>query len=252
MLACDGSRRGHDPRGRADRPRPRLVPRLGDPGAAKRSPTASTRSSPTSARSWRRARRSTTSSTTSTSNLDAGVDLLEGLLVKKAGLTDAVGLVEGLYAGPPPPASGTSRRARRSTAPRIGEVYTQGHAHARPARPRGADRRREPRRSRTAGRRARQPGRAAALPGDPPDEARVAAQVAGDRHRRARAVRAARRHRGTAQAAPDRTPGREELCCRPLRHSSTSARPASRARSRRCRGSAPRRASSRAGTACCR
>ena len=31
--------------------------------------------------------------------LDAGVDLLEGLLVKKAGLTDAVGLVEGLYAG---------------------------------------------------------------------------------------------------------------------------------------------------------
>src|SRR5665213_3346922 len=31
--------------------------------------------------------------------LDAGVDLLEGLLVKKAGMNDAVGLVEGLYAG---------------------------------------------------------------------------------------------------------------------------------------------------------
>ena len=31
--------------------------------------------------------------------LDAGVDLLEGLLVKKAGMVDAVGLVEGLYAG---------------------------------------------------------------------------------------------------------------------------------------------------------
>ena len=31
--------------------------------------------------------------------LDAGVELLEGLLVKKAGLTDAVGLVDGLYAG---------------------------------------------------------------------------------------------------------------------------------------------------------
>ena len=29
--------------------------------------------------------------------LDAGVDLLEGLLVKKAGLTDAVGLIDGLY-----------------------------------------------------------------------------------------------------------------------------------------------------------
>src|SRR5262249_42532572 len=31
--------------------------------------------------------------------LDAGVDLLEGLLVKKAGLRDAVGLVDGLYPG---------------------------------------------------------------------------------------------------------------------------------------------------------
>src|SRR4051812_50187780 len=32
-------------------------------------------------------------------HLDAGVDLLEGLLVKKAGLRDAVGLVDGLYPG---------------------------------------------------------------------------------------------------------------------------------------------------------
>src|SRR6478736_2717400 len=31
--------------------------------------------------------------------LDAGVDLLEGLLVKKAGMSDAVGLVDGLYPG---------------------------------------------------------------------------------------------------------------------------------------------------------
>src|SRR5689334_22627514 len=31
--------------------------------------------------------------------LDAGVELLEGLLVRKAGLADAVGLVEGLYPG---------------------------------------------------------------------------------------------------------------------------------------------------------
>jgi type II secretory pathway component PulF len=29
-------------------------------------------------------------------NLDAGVELLEGLLVKKAGMADALGLVEGL------------------------------------------------------------------------------------------------------------------------------------------------------------
>src|SRR4051794_21283888 len=32
-------------------------------------------------------------------SLDAGVELLEGLLVKKAGLEDAVGLVDGLYPG---------------------------------------------------------------------------------------------------------------------------------------------------------
>ena len=58
--------------------------------------------------------------------LDAGVDLLEGLLVKKAGMTDAVGLVDGLYAGAATagfrhfPESGTTK------APRIGEVYTKG------------------------------------------------------------------------------------------------------------------------------
>ena len=37
--------------------------------------------------------------TTINQQLDAGVDLLEGLLVKKAGLEDAVGLVDGLYPG---------------------------------------------------------------------------------------------------------------------------------------------------------
>jgi hypothetical protein len=58
--------------------------------------------------------------------LDAGVVLLEGLLVQKAGLEDALGLVEGLYAGSAAagfrdfPESGTTR------APRIGEVYTKG------------------------------------------------------------------------------------------------------------------------------
>jgi len=58
--------------------------------------------------------------------LDAGVDLLEGLLVKKAGMSDAVGLVDGLYAG----AAGAGFRnvPESSTikAPRIGEVYTKG------------------------------------------------------------------------------------------------------------------------------
>jgi hypothetical protein len=58
--------------------------------------------------------------------LDAGVDLLEGLLVQKAGLTDAVGLVEGLYAGSA--AAGLRNFPESATidAPRIGEVYTRG------------------------------------------------------------------------------------------------------------------------------
>jgi hypothetical protein len=59
-------------------------------------------------------------------NLDAGVDLLEGLLVKKAGLPDAVGLIEGLYPG----AAGEGLRnfpdSKTLKAPRIGEVYTKG------------------------------------------------------------------------------------------------------------------------------
>jgi hypothetical protein len=58
--------------------------------------------------------------------LDAGVDLLEGLLVKKAGMRDAVGLVEGLYPGA---AEAGLRNFPESTdvdAPRIGEVYTKG------------------------------------------------------------------------------------------------------------------------------
>jgi hypothetical protein len=58
--------------------------------------------------------------------LDAGVDLLEGLLVKKAGMQDAVGLVDGLYAGAA--AAGFRSFPESSTvkAPRIGEVYTRG------------------------------------------------------------------------------------------------------------------------------
>jgi hypothetical protein len=58
--------------------------------------------------------------------LDAGVDLLEGLLVKKAGMADAVGLVDGLYPGAA--AAGFRNFPVSSTidAPRIGEVYTRG------------------------------------------------------------------------------------------------------------------------------
>ena len=58
--------------------------------------------------------------------LDAGVDLLEGLLVKKAGMSDAVGLIDGVYPGA---AAAGLRNFPESTdidAPRIGEVYTRG------------------------------------------------------------------------------------------------------------------------------
>jgi hypothetical protein len=59
-------------------------------------------------------------------NLDAGVDLLEGLLVKKAGLVDSMGLVDGLYPGA---AAAGLRNFPDSAAvkpPRISEVYTRG------------------------------------------------------------------------------------------------------------------------------
>ena len=58
--------------------------------------------------------------------LDAGVDLLEGLLVKKAGMQDAVGLVDGLYAGAAASGFRNFPESKTVTAPRIGEVYTRG------------------------------------------------------------------------------------------------------------------------------
>jgi hypothetical protein len=58
--------------------------------------------------------------------LDAGVDLLEGLLVKKAGLVDAVGLVESLYPGSGGAGLRNFPESTTLTAPRIGEVYTKG------------------------------------------------------------------------------------------------------------------------------
>ena len=130
--------------------RARLLPRLGDRGSFGRSPAASTRSIGHVGEIVEKSAPVNDIVTAINEQLDAGVDLLEGLLVKKAGMTDAVGLVDGLYAGA---AAAGFRNFPESTtikAPRIGEVYTRGHAHARTARPRGADR-------------ARQPGRASAL-----------------------------------------------------------------------------------------
>ena len=59
-------------------------------------------------------------------NLDAGVDLLEGLLVKKAGMEDAVGLVDGLYPGAAAAGFRNFPDSSSVRAPRISEVYTKG------------------------------------------------------------------------------------------------------------------------------
>jgi hypothetical protein len=58
--------------------------------------------------------------------LDAGVDLLEGLLVKKAGLVDGVALIESLYPGAGSVGLRNFPDSPALDAPRIGEVYTKG------------------------------------------------------------------------------------------------------------------------------
>jgi hypothetical protein len=59
-------------------------------------------------------------------HLDAAVDALEGLLVKKAGMVDAVGLVDGLYPGAAAQGFRNFPESTTTKAPRIGEVYTKG------------------------------------------------------------------------------------------------------------------------------
>jgi hypothetical protein len=59
-------------------------------------------------------------------NLDAGVDLLEGLLVQKAGMDDALGLVDGLYPGAAAAGFRSFPDSATAAPPRIGEVYTKG------------------------------------------------------------------------------------------------------------------------------
>jgi hypothetical protein len=58
--------------------------------------------------------------------LDAGVSLLEGMLVKKAGMADAVGLVDGLYPGAAAQGFRDFPDSATTTPPRIAEVYTKG------------------------------------------------------------------------------------------------------------------------------
>jgi hypothetical protein len=59
-------------------------------------------------------------------DLDAAVDALEGLLVKKAGMVDAVGLVDGLYPGAAAAGFRSFPESTSTKAPRISEVYTKG------------------------------------------------------------------------------------------------------------------------------
>jgi hypothetical protein len=59
-------------------------------------------------------------------NLDAAVSALEGLLVKKAGMVDALGLVDGLYPGAAAQGFRDFPESREITPPRIAEVYTRG------------------------------------------------------------------------------------------------------------------------------
>jgi hypothetical protein len=59
-------------------------------------------------------------------NLDVAVSALEGLLVKKAGMEDAVGLIDGLYPGAAAQGLRDFPESREVTPPRIGEVYTKG------------------------------------------------------------------------------------------------------------------------------
>ena len=58
--------------------------------------------------------------------LDAGVDALEGLLVKKAGLGDAMGLIEGAYPGAAAAGLRNFPDSAEVDSPRIGETYTRG------------------------------------------------------------------------------------------------------------------------------
>src|SRR3954464_3759595 len=59
-------------------------------------------------------------------NLDAAVSALEGLLVKKAGMEDALGLVDGLYPGAAAAGLRPFPESASIAPPRIAEVYTKG------------------------------------------------------------------------------------------------------------------------------
>jgi hypothetical protein len=59
-------------------------------------------------------------------NLDAAVGALEGLLVKKAGLSDSMGLIDWLYPGAAKEGLRDMPESTEIRPPQIGEVYTRG------------------------------------------------------------------------------------------------------------------------------
>ena len=135
-------------------------------------------------------------------NLDAGVSALEGLLVKKAGMRDAMGLVDGLYPGAAAEGLRDFPESAEVVPPRIGEVYTRGtltlarlgrEAPIAAASPRGPALR-DALYGSAASR--------ALYPARPRSGRAGAAALAHHRYRLAGAVRAAGRHRAAAQAVP--------------------------------------------------
>ena len=216
-------------RGRPDRARARLLPRLRRSSRCGRSPTGLDETiaavgeivEKTAPVDGGRRRPSTPTSTPPSTRSRACWSRRPGWRTPSASST----------ASTPAPAREGFRNFPESSdvkAPRISEVYTRGHADARAARPRGADRRREPgRRAGAAQRDRRQPGGARALSRGAPDAAGAALALAGHRSGR-RAVRAERE-----PACAGGCPRTEDDRCRPQRRLSTSGRRASRARSRR-------------------
>ena len=199
----------HDRRRRPDRPRARLLPRLDDPRAAQDRRRARRGRSPHVGEIVEKSAPVNEVVDDINANLDAGVDALEGLLVKKAGLDDAVGLVEGLYPGAAAAGLRDFPESTTITPPRIGEVYTQGHADARAARPRGADRRRPARRARCcATSRAAASRRALLYPDGPPARARRSCRARRSsaptrRSSTSSARTSARRASGSRPTSPD-------------------------------------------------
>ena len=150
--------------GRPDRARARLLPRLDDLRAARRSPTASTRRSPRSARSSPRPSRSAPSSTTSTPTSTPPSTRSKACWSRRPAWRTRSGLVEGLYPGAAAAGLPQLPRQRHDQGAADRRGLHARHADARAARPRGADRRRQPeRRPGPAQRPRRQPGGARAL-----------------------------------------------------------------------------------------